>query len=152
MPNIQRVGILSSTPTGRNLIIQPLHKTLQNTLAAMIDVLNFVRGVIYFEHLRDTNRMELVFLPVPDNFSTQPPSFTLIVGDVPAYIVRVKAIHWRRRGLFSNVWAHHEGAAGAAPPNQCFVRYFQQVVQHCFLGKVVQGSQNCAGVMKCWKS
>ena len=38
------------------------------------------------------------------------------------------------------------------PPNPCFVRYFQQVVQHCFLGKVVQGSQNCVGVLKCWKT
>ena len=80
----------------------------------MIDLLNLVSKVIHFEHLRDTDRMELVFLPVPDNRSTQPPSVTLLVGDVPAYIVSVKAIHWRRRGLFSIVWVHHEGTAGAA--------------------------------------
>ena len=114
MPNMQCVGILSSTPTSRNLVIQPLHKTLQNTLAAFIDFLNFVSRVIHFEHLRDTDRMEFVRLPDPDKLSTQPSNVTLAVGVVPPYIVSVKAIHWRRRGLFSIVWVHHEGAAGAA--------------------------------------
>ena len=80
----------------------------------MIDLLNLVSRVIHFEHLRNTDRMEFVLLSVPDKLSTQAPNFTLAVGVVPAYIVSVKAIHWRRRGLFSIVWVHHEGAAGAS--------------------------------------
>ena len=80
----------------------------------MIDLLNLVSRVIHFEHLRNANRMILFLHAVPENLNTQPQIVTRLVGDVPAYIVSVKAIHWRRRGLFNIVWVHHEGAAGAA--------------------------------------
>ena len=58
-------------------------------MEAIIGLLNIVGRVIYCEHLRAIDCVEFVFHVVPDNISTRPSDFALVVGEL-AYIVNVK--------------------------------------------------------------
>ena len=85
--------IPTAMPPSTNTIIQLFHKRGKNLFAPSIDFDKPVRRVGHFEHLRDTNRIELMFTPVPHKLLAERVCCTLLITEVPTDIVSMKAVH-----------------------------------------------------------
>ena len=70
--------------------MQLFQKRGKNLLATNIDVELLGSSILDFEHFRDTNRIESMFMPVLHKLLAQPLCCTFLVGEVPTDIVSLK--------------------------------------------------------------
>ena len=85
--------IPAAMPPSKNTMIQLFHKRGRNLFAPSIDFDKLVSRVSHFEHLRETNRIEIMFTPVPHKLVAEPVCCTLVISEVPTDIVSMKAVH-----------------------------------------------------------
>ena len=64
--------IPAAMPPSKNMLIQMFHKRGTNLFAPSIDCDKLASSVSHFEHLRDTNRIESMFTPVPHKLVAEP--------------------------------------------------------------------------------